>query len=95
MGMRKSEKQWYIDTLSEKTSKITELEKELIEIYKCLYPNNEDIVEQVGKEAGLTPAGLKFLRMWDFLNIMRNYHKEQLEKEKMKKLIKEYMEETK
>ena len=89
--MRKSEKQWYIDNLNEKTSKITELEKELLEIYKCLYPNNEDIVKQFGKEAGLTPEGIKFLRFWDRLNIMRNYHKEQLEKEKTKKLIKECM----
>ena len=93
--MRKSERQWYMDKLYEKTSKITELEKELLEVYKHLYPNNEDIVKQVGKEAGLTEAGMKFLRLWDHLNIMRNYHKEQLEKEKMKNLIKECMGEIK
>ena len=93
--MRKSEEQWYMDELSEKNSKITELKKELLEIYKCLYPNDEDVVKQVGKEAGLTPEGIKFLRFWDHLNIMRNYHKKQLEKEKMKKLIKECMEEIK
>lgn len=71
------------------------LKNELSELYKCLYPNSEDIVKQVGEEAGLTLEGIKFLRQCDYLNIMRNYHKKQLEKEKLKKLIKECMGEIK
>ena len=66
---------------------IHQLENELVELYKCLYPNNEDIIKHK------CPQPNFYMNDLLFLGIMRDYHKKQLEKEKMKKLIKECMEE--
>ena len=66
---------------------INKLEKELVEVYKCLYPNFEDIIKDK------LPQSVNFVYFYNSLNILRDYHKKQLEKEKMKKLIKECMEE--
>ena len=67
--------------------KIDKLEDELKGVYKCLYPDFKDIMEdKYGVSDGLGCC-------YNFLAIMRDYHKKQLEKEKMKKLIKECMEE--
>ena len=72
------------NNLREKTNK---LEDELVEIYKCLYPDYKDILKD---KYGISNS---FACCYNFLAIMRDYHKKQLEKEKMKKLIKECMEE--
>ena len=67
--------------------KINKLEDELVEIYKYLYPDYKDILKD---KYGISN---NFACCYNFLVIMRDYHKKQLEKEKMKKLIKECMEE--
>ena len=67
--------------------KINKLEDELVEIYKYLYPDYKDIIKN---KYGISD---NFGCWYNFLAIMRDYHKKQLEKEKMKKLIKECMEE--
>ena len=67
--------------------KIDKLEDELKEVYKCLYPDFKDIIKN---KYGVSDY---FACCYNFLAIMRDYHKKQLEKEKMKKLIKECMEE--
>ena len=69
--------------------KINKLEDELVEVYKCLYPDYKDILKD---KYGISN---NFACCYNFLTIMRDYHKKQLEKEKMKKLIKECMEEIK
>ena len=71
-------------------SKVIDLQDELLAVYSYLYPER-DIVSLTNTEKGLElPLSLK-----QRLNILRTYHKEQLEKEKIKKLIKECMGEIK
>ena len=84
--MKKIEKNFFEDN-SKLRKEIHELENELKGVYKCLYPDFKNIMEdKYGVSDGLGCC-------YNFLAIMRDYHKKQLEKEKMKKLIKECMEE--
>ena len=84
--MNKYEKSFFEDNENLR-KEIHKLEDELIELYKYLYPNSEDIIKNK------FPQFNNFVCCYNFLAIMRDYHKKQLEKEKMKKLIKECMEE--
>lgn len=86
--MNKIEKNFFEDN-NNLRKEIHKLEDELIELYKYLYPNSEDIIKD---KYGISD---NFACCYNFLAIMRDYHKKQLEKEKMKKLIKECMEEIK
>ena len=84
--MKKSEKNFFEDNKNLR-EKVNKLEKELLEVYKCLYPNFEDIIKDK------LPQSVNFVYFYNSLEILRDHHKKQLEKEKMKKLIKECMEE--
>ena len=86
--MNKYEKNFLEDN-NKLRKEIHQLENELVELYKCLYPNSEDIIKHK------CPQSNFFMNDLLFLGIMRDYHKKQLEKEKMKKLNKECMEEIK
>ena len=70
--MRKSERNKFYDDITKLKEKNNYLTDEWLEVYKCLYPDNEAIVEQIGKEAGLTKEGIKFfLTKYNHLDIMR------------------------
>ena len=84
--MNKYEKNFFEDNKNLR-EKVNKLEKELLEVYKCLYPNFEDIIKDK------LPQSVNFVYFYNSLDILRDHHKKQLEKEKMKKLIKECMEE--
>ena len=84
--MNKYEKNFFEDNKNLR-EEVNKLEKELLEVYKCLYPNFEDIIKDK------LPQSVNFVYFYNSLNILRDHHKKQLEKEKMKKLIKECMEE--
>lgn len=61
---------------------------ELFQTYKYLYPKYyEDLINKYKYLPATYFADFKM----NYLQMMRDYHKEQLEKEKMKKLIKECM----
>lgn len=84
--MNKYEKNFFEDN-NNLRKQIHQLEDELVELYKYLYPDFKDIIKD------RFPQSNNFACCYDFLGIIRGYHKKQLEKEKMKKLIKECMEE--
>lgn len=77
--MRKDERQQFLDIISEKNTTIGELREELLEVYTCLYPKWKDIIKQC-KTSNIDPKKLNFIVDSAVLDLIRGYHKEQLEK---------------
>lgn len=94
--MKECEIKWFQDEIKKQYSEINELKKELLEIYKCLYPEWRDVIKMQKESLNfLPPEKVNFLVDSSFLDLIRDHHKEQLEKEKIKKLIKKCMGEIK
>ena len=84
--MRKSKVQPYLDVIDKKQLGIIELKKELLEVYTCLYPELGDIIK-IQKESlsFLDSEKVNFLVEGATLDMIRDYHKKQIEKNLLNK----------
>ena len=75
-----------LEEFNKKTEDYNKVINELLQTYKYLYPKYyEDLINRYNNLPATYFADFKM----NYLQMMRDYHKEQLEKEKMKNLIKE------